>query len=332
MRVCVCRRGLAKILELLRAALPHDEVVECSPEEVTDVARTVDVLVPLVTRIPDAAFDSPRLRLVQQFGAGLDGVDPEAAARRGVYVANVPSGETANADSVAELAVCFMIALARRWPRTQESLRLQRLGSPMGTTLLEKTVVIVGFGGIGRALARRLRGFDMRIVAVTRRGPSGDEPDLDAHLPTSRLHEALAEADFVVVATPLNDDTRGLIGREALARVKKGAFLVNVARGGIVDRDALVDALRDGTLGGAGLDVYWTEPPDPNDPLFSLDVVGTPHIGGATDVSLREIAAAVAANVTRIAGGEAPRNCVNAATIDAAALASRRTPPRDGSG
>src|SRR5690349_7610894 len=152
MRVCVCRRGLAKILELLRAALPNDEILDCSAEEVSDVARTVDVLVPLVTHIPEAACDSPRLRLVQQFGAGLDCVDGEAAARHGIYVANVPSGETANADSVAELAVCFMIALARRWPRAQESLRLQRLGSPMGTTLLGKTVVIVGFGGIGRAL------------------------------------------------------------------------------------------------------------------------------------------------------------------------------------
>jgi phosphoglycerate dehydrogenase-like enzyme len=326
MRVCLCRRGAAKILEFLRAELPDDEILECAPEEVTDVAREVDVLVPLVARIPDAALASPRLRLVQQFGAGLDGVDFGAASRRGVYVANVPSADTANADSVAELAVLFMIALARRWPRTQQNLRERRIGAPMGTTLLGKTVVIVGFGGIGRALARRLRGFDMRIVAVSRRGPRGDDRDVDAHVPTARLHDVLPEADFVVVATPLDDGTRGLIGREELARVKPGAFLVNVARGGIVDRDALLDALRGGKLGGAGLDVYWTEPPDPDDPLFSLDVVATPHVGGATDVSLRGIAAAVAANVTRVARGEVPKNCVNADSVDRAALSAKSSP------
>jgi phosphoglycerate dehydrogenase-like enzyme len=323
MRVSLCRKGAAKILEFLRAELPNDEILECSPDEVVDMAREVDVLLPLVARIPDAALASPRLRLVQQFGAGLDGVDVEAASRRGVYVANVPSAETANADSVAELAVLFMIALARRWPRAQENLRAGRIGAPVGTTLLGKTVVIVGFGGIGRALARRLRGFGMRIVAVSRRGSERDDRDVDAHLPTARLHDALAEADFVAVATPLNEETRGLVGREALARVKPGAFLVNVARGGVVDRDALLEALRAGKLGGAGLDVYWTEPPDPDDPLFALDVVATPHIGGATDVSLRGIAAAVAANVIRVARGEEPKNCVNARSVDRAALAAK---------
>ena len=318
MRVCLCIRGAVKILAALRDALPQDEILECAPQEVPDVARDVDVLVPTVARIDEAALASPRLRLVQQFGAGLDGVDVEAASRHGVYVANVPSGETANADSVAELAILLMLALARKLPRAQENLRERRLGAPVGTTIMGKTVTIVGFGGIGRALVRRLRGFDVRIIAVSRHGPRGDDGGVDLHLPTSALREALEQADFVIVATPLNDETRGLIGREAFACMKQGAFLVNVARGPIVDREALLEALESKKLSGAGLDVFWQEPPDPADPIFSFETVATPHVGGATDKSFREIAREIAANVERVRRGEVPRNCVNASAVEGA--------------
>ena len=324
MRACLCLRGAAKILALVREELPQDEVVECSPPDVAEVARSCDVLVPLVARIGEDALASPRLRLVQQFGAGLDGVDVEAASRHGVYVANIPSSETANADSVAELAVLLMLALARKLPRTQESLRTRRLGAPMGTTLMGKTVAIVGFGGIGRAIARRLRGFGVRTVAVSRRGPRGDEADADRHVPASALLEILGQADFVVVATPLDEETRGLIGKDAFACMKDGALLVNVARGPVIDYEALLEALGSGKLGGAGLDVFWEEPPDPDDPLFALNVVATPHIGGATDVSFRGLAAAVADNVNRIRRNEVPRNCVNASSIDPAALRAKQ--------
>jgi phosphoglycerate dehydrogenase-like enzyme len=324
MRICLCRRAATRILESLRAELPEDEVLECSPEEVQDVARRVEVIVPIVARVGEDALASPCLRLVQQFGAGLDVVDIDSASRHGVYVANVPSGETANADSVAELAVLLMIALARRWSRAQESLRARRIGVPIGTTLKGKTVAIVGFGGIGRALARRLRAFSVRIVAISRHGPRGAEAEADLHLPASGLHAALEQADFVVVATPLQAETRGLIGRDAFAHMKRGAFLVNIARGAVVDREALLEALRSGKLGGAGLDVFWEEPPDPADPLFSYEVVATPHVGGATDTSLQDIAREVAANVNRLRRGEAPRNCVNAASIDPASLRAKQ--------
>ena len=319
MRLCLCRRGAARILESIRAELPQDEILDCSPKEVARVAQEVEVLVPLTAGIGENALASPRLRLVQQFGAGLDGVDVGAASRHGVYVANVPSGETANADSVAELAILLMLALARRLPQTQESLRERRLATPIGTTLLGANVTIVGFGGIGRALARRLRPFGVRIVAVSRRGARGGESEVDLHVPSSALPSAVAQADFIVVATPLSDETRGLIGAEVFANAKPGAFLINVARGPIVDREALIDALRSGRLAGAGLDVFWEEPPDPDDPLFSFNVVATPHVGGATETSLRGIARAVADNVERLRRGEPPRNCVNATSVERAA-------------
>jgi phosphoglycerate dehydrogenase-like enzyme len=323
-RICLCRRGIGRILDLLRADLPEDEVLECSPAEVPDFARTVEVLVPLVVPVGERALASPRLRLVQQFGAGLDGVDVEAASAHGVYVANVPSGETANADSVAELAVLLVLALARRLPQALENVRAGRLGTPVGTTLKGKTVLIVGFGDIGRAVARRLRPFGVRLLAVSRRGPRGAETEADLHVPTSSFQATLPQADFVVVATPLGPATEGLVGAEAFASMKRGAFLVNVARGAVVDREALLEALASGRLGGAGLDVFWQEPPDPADPIFSHAVIATPHIGGATDLSLREIAAAVAANVNRLRHGEVPRNCVNAASLDPSALQAKR--------
>jgi phosphoglycerate dehydrogenase-like enzyme len=316
-RICLCRRGATKIVELLRAALPQDEILECSSEEVASCTRQVEVLIPLIAPVTEDAFASPRLRLVQQFGAGLDGVDVDAASRYGVYVANVPSGETANADSVAELAILLMLALARRWARAQENLQMRRVGAPVGTTLMGKTVTIVGFGGIGRALAKRLRALGVRIVAVSRSGAFRGEAD--HHLAVSALPEALREADFIVVATPLTDETRGLIGKDALACIKQGAFLINVARGPVVDREALLAALVSGKLAGAGLDVFWEEPPDPLDRLFSLEVVATPHIGGATDLSLQEIARGVAENVDRLRRGEALRNCVNESSLRAKA-------------
>jgi phosphoglycerate dehydrogenase-like enzyme len=327
MRVCLCRRGAAKIVELLRGELPRDEILECSAEEVAYVAQQVEVLVPLIARVGEEALASPRLRLVQQFGAGLDGVAIDSASRHGIYVANVPSAETANADSVAELAILLMLALARRWSRAQENLRVRRVGAPVGTTLMGKTAAIVGFGGIGRVLARRLRGLGVRVVAVSRRRPRGEESDADLHVAVSELEDALGQADFVIVATPLNEETRGMIGRRAFASMKRGAFLVNVARGPVVEREALVEALESGRLAGAGLDVFWEEPPDPADPIFALEVVATPHIGGATDISLQEIGRGVAENVNRLRRGEVPRNCVNASSVDATALAARLNGP-----
>jgi phosphoglycerate dehydrogenase-like enzyme len=208
-------------------------------------------------------------------------------------------------------------------PRAQHNLRERRLGAPVGTTLAGKTAAIVGFGAIGRALAQRLRPFGVRLLAASRRGPRGEENEADLHVDASGLREILGPADFVVVATPLDEDTRGLIGSEAFACMKQGSILINVARGPVVDRIALLDALRSGKIAGAGLDVFWEEPPDPDDPLFSFEVVATPHIGGATDISLGGIAAEVGANVDRLRRGDALRNCVNASSIDAAVLRAK---------
>lgn len=319
MKIYFCREGLTRIMEWLKDELLEDQVLACSEESVPRAAREADVLIPTVSKITEEALRSPTVKLVQQFGAGLDTVDIPAATRHGVYVANVPSAGTGNAESVAELAILLMLALARQYPRTQECLRTRQLGTPMGMALKGKTVGIVGFGGIGREVARRLEGFEMKILAVSKRGPKPvvssvereDGERVDFHGPAESLPEVLRESDFVVIAPLLNEETRGLIGRKEFSRMKPGAFVVNVARGPVIDHDALVEALKEGKVAGAGLDVFWEEPVDPQDPIFSYNVIATPHVGGVTDLGLKGIAKRVAENVNRLRRGETPLNCVN---------------------
>ena len=315
MRIYFCRQGLTYVCQILQQELPEDDILDCPPDAVPEAAQQADVLIPTVSPIGSAALRSPRLKLVQQYGAGLDSVDIPAATAAGVYVANVPTAGTGNAESVAELALFFMLGLARKYRQTQESIQNRVLGSPMGQALKGKTVAIIGYGGIGRALAQRLAGFEMHILAVSRRGPTLDKPDKGiplTHVAQDGFHAVLRAADFVITAPPLNDETRGLMGQAEFACMKPEAFVINVARGPVLDYAALLTALREGRIAGAGLDVFWSEPFDPNDEIFQYNVLATPHIGGATDVSLQGIAKRVAENVNRLRRGERPLNCVNA--------------------
>ena len=315
MRIYFCRQGLTYVCRILQQELPEDDILDCPPDAVPEAAQQADVLIPTVSPIGGAALRSPRLRLVQQYGAGLDSVDIPAATAAGIYVANVPTAGTGNAESVAELALLFMLGLARKYRQTQESIQNRVLGSPMGQALKGKTAAIIGYGGIGRALARRLAGFEMHILAVSRRGPAPDKPDDGiplTHIAQDGFHAVLRAADFVITAPPLNDETRGLMGQAEFACMKPEAFVINVARGPVLDYAALLAALREGRIAGAGLDVFWSEPFDPNDEIFQYNVLATPHIGGATDVSLQGIAKRVAENVNRLRRSEMPLNCVNA--------------------
>lgn len=311
MRIYFCREGLNYIMNVLQKELPDDEVVSCAPEKVPEAALDADVLIPTVSRIGEDALSSPRLKLVQQYGAGLDSVDIPAATKHGVPVANVPTAGTGNAESCAELTLLFMLALARQYPRAQENLRQRKLGAPLGMALKGRTAAIIGFGGIGQELAKRLSGLEMKTLAISRRGPKTGEVAVDFHGAQDSLHEVLRQADFVIVAPPLNEETRGLIGQAEFACMKPTAFVINVARGPVLDYDATLAALKEGRIAGAGLDVFWYEPFDPNDPIFSYNVIATPHIGGATDLSLQGIAKKVAENIHRVRRGEPPLHCVN---------------------
>ncbi|NNL84372.1 MAG: hydroxyacid dehydrogenase [Myxococcales bacterium] len=316
MRIGVCIRGYKRIMELLRECLPDDEIFDCDREEVIAVAGDADVLIPTIAPIPEAAFTGARLKLVQQYGVGLDSVDIPAATRAGVLVANVPSVGTGNAESVAELAIAHMLMLSRSMPRAFERFREKKVGSPFGNCVWGSTVAILGYGGIGEEIARRLAGFGVRLVAVSRHGPGGSrkrDPSvhLDLHVGAEKMGDAVAEADYVVVAAPATPENIGLVDERIVARMKPGAYIVNIARGPVIAYEPLLEGLRSGRIAGAGLDVFWTEPFDPADPLLEQNVIATPHVGGATERSLWGIAQAVARGVEAVRRGELPPCCAN---------------------
>jgi phosphoglycerate dehydrogenase-like enzyme len=252
-----------------------------------------EALIPSMARITAPVIAAaPHLKLILQFGAGLEGVDRAAAEARGIPVRNVAG---VNAQGVAELALFLMLGLARRLPEHSRSFARGVVGDPVGSELLGKTLGVVGLGATGRALARMARGIGMRVIGLRRSPGSGQDPDAEWVGGPEDLDRLLAEADYVTLHLPTTPETRGLIDARRIAKMKPSAFLVNVGRGGLVDRDALVQALRDRRIRGAGLDVYWEEPPDPNDPLLAMDnVLATPHVGGVTEEGMVRLADRVA--------------------------------------
>jgi phosphoglycerate dehydrogenase-like enzyme len=296
------------VLSLLREALPEQEFIALghyAPESL----RGFDVVIPTMSRITEPLLDTAdRLRLIQQVGSGLEGVDIEAARKRGTRVANVPTDACGNADSVAELGIYLMIGLTRNVRGMAASFANRKIGEPRGTTLMGKTAGIVGLGGIGKALIRRLRALDMKLVGVKRdpADPAAGQIGLDWVGGPGDLERLLGMSDFVVLCLPLTAESRNLLNGRTFAAMKKGSFLINLSRGGLVDRDALENALAAGQIAGAGLDVFWEEPVDPTDPIFRHNIFVTPHIGGSTDISIGGIARIVADNIHRVERGQQP--------------------------
>jgi len=300
---------------MIRAALPEHEFV-ASGRFAVDSLGGFDVLIPTMCPVTGQVLASAdRLRLIQQCGAGLEGVDIAAAGARNILVANVPTDLSGNADSVAELGIFMLIGLSRDVRAMARSLGQRRMGEPQGRALCGRTVGLVGLGGIGQALVKRLKAFDVRLIGIKRRDPDQARRTLglDWAGGPQDLPELLGRSDYVVLCVPVGPDTRHLIDAKAFARIKPGAFLINLARGGLVERSALHQALASGRIAGAGLDVFWEEPPDPDDPIFSYNVIATPHIGGSTDVSMRGIVTAVAENLRRLANNQAPLHLKRAA-------------------
>lgn len=274
-----------------------------------DEIKGYDVLIPTMTLITrDIMEKADRLRLIQQCGAGIEMVDLKSARELRIWVANVPTDMSGNADSVAELGIYLMIGLARNFKKMAESLRNRKMGEPQGMALKGRTVGIVGLGGIGRALIKRLRAFDVRIVGIKRTEPQKAKEELGIEWvgTSEELPELLRMSHFVVLCVPVTEETKGLMNEETFSYMRGDAFLINLSRGGIVQRDALEDALSKGKIAGAGLDVFWEEPPDPDDPIFKYNVLATPHIGGSTDVSMKGIVKVVAQNIRRVQNNQPP--------------------------
>ena len=250
-----------------------------------------------------------RLQVIGRAGIGVDNIDLDAATTAGIAVVNAPTGNTVAA---AEHTMALMLALSRNIPNAHQSLKSGewRRSAFTGIEVRNKTLGIIGLGRVGSEVALRARSFGMRLVAydpfVAPDYARGQSVELLS------LEEVLAESDFVTLHTPLTDNTRSLIGARELSSMKQGARLINVARGDLIDEDALLEALETDKLGGVALDVFAKEPPGPSPLLDHAKVVATPHLGASTEEAQREVAIEAAEQVLAVLNGEPARNAVNA--------------------
>ncbi|WCJ43963.1 D-3-phosphoglycerate dehydrogenase [Euphorbia peplus] len=274
--------------------------------DVPDVIENYDICITNTMPIDSTIISrASRMKLLMSFGVGLDGVDIEAATRCGIKVGRIPSDGTGNAASCAEMAIYLMLGLLRKQNEMVVSVKQKKLGEPTGDTLFGKTVFILGYGNIGIQLAKRLKPFGVNIIA-TKRSWRSDQPNglpvqncviediVDEKGRLGDIYEFAGKADIVVICLRMNTETAGIVNKSFIASMRKGALLVNISRGGLVEYEAVVDHLKSGHLGGLGTDVAWTEPFDPNDPVFMFDnVVMTPHVAGVTEHAYRSMAKVV---------------------------------------
>lgn len=290
-----------------------------APDTLRACARGSDVVM-VRAQLPDDIFAAaPSLVGAVRHGAGVDMIPIAQATAHGVLVANVPG---VNANAVAEHVLRSLLQLARFGHLMALRLRERSAGwakarafADAGFELQGRTLGLVGYGHVGRAIARLCAtGLSMNVLAHSRSPFATDEPPVQ-RVP---LPELLAKSDFVVLACPLTDETRGLIGAAQLALMKPGSFLVNVARGPVVREADLIDALQSGRLAGAALDVFDTIPLPDDHPYWALEnVLITPHVAGITDDSMRAMGQGAVRAVEHLLRGEVPPNCINPQAVPA---------------
>ncbi len=346
--------ALRRLAESARVDLWDDDAPPSHDELIAHI-RDCDAVLSMVSDRLDAATiaAAPRLVAISNLAVGVDNIDLAAATRAGVAVGHTPGVLT---ETTAELAFALMLAAARRVAEGDRFVRAGRwrMWTPrlmLGRDLWGATLGVIGWGAIGQAVARRAAGFGMRILYAAhtsskstdsgtplkskRPAAAHQPPAADATLtPTApppaaecvELGRLLAEADFISLNVPLRPQTRHLLGVREFAAMKRGAILVNTARGAVVDQAALTESLRSGHLAGAGLDVTETEPIAPDDPLLKLpNVVITPHIGSASFATRHRMAELAVDNILDVFAGRLPRHCANPAVKLAAP--GRQAPP-----
>lgn len=294
---------------VISAAPPEFELRFASSYDWADqvaVAAQADILLPGFAAVTaNLLAHAPRVRLIQKWGVGIDAIDLDAVRRAGITL-SITNG--ANAGPVAELAVALMLAVYRRIPYVNRTMREGSWPTPeMRETCYQingKTVGLVGFGSIGRMLARRLRGFDAHVVYFDpHRAETLVEQELQARY--APLDEVMRTSDILSLHAPLLPQTAHMINAVSIRSMKNGAVLINTARGGLVDEQALFDALLNGKLRGAGLDAFDPEPPRAENPLLRLDqVVVTPHAGGGVFDNIGNVARHAFANMLNFVRGE----------------------------
>jgi D-3-phosphoglycerate dehydrogenase len=290
---------------------------QCRSEaDVVRVAADVDGIIVQYAPLSAAVLSELRhCRVIARYGVGVDNVDVAAATRLGIWVTNVPGF---CATELAEHTLGFILSLGRRLPKLDRAVRhgtWETIGV-MGPTrrLSELTLGLVGFGRVGREVAQRATAFGMRVLATAPHTTTATMAE--SGVQKVSLDELLERSDFVSLHLPLTAETRHLIDERRLRRMRPSAYLINTSRGAIVDEAALVRALQEGWIAGAGLDVLEVEPPRPDSPLLSLEnVILTPHASYYSDDSLAYLQRSVAEEVTGVLAGRPPRSPVNPTVI-----------------
>ena len=275
----------------LEAVFPRSEDA-LDEHSMAEMVRDCAALIVGTDPVSEAVLSSGSLRAVVKYGSGLDNIDVGAAHRLGITVVSTPG---ANARSVAELAICMMLALVRHVVFHHDTVRAESWERRTGVELKDRRLGIIGCGAVGREVAAIARCLGMEVVAFDPYVGELDVPAVD-------LQDLLSGCEVVSLHAPLSDETRGLIDAEALALMPRGGLLINTARGGLVDEEALAAALESGHLGGAALDVFEREPPGPSR-LLSLDnVILSPHAGAATVEAVERAGTQAVQEVARLLG------------------------------
>jgi D-3-phosphoglycerate dehydrogenase len=287
-RVLIADDMSKKAVEILTGAgFSVDFKVGMKPEELAAcIGDYHGVGVRSASKITAATLANPgKLKIIGRAGVGVDNIDVKTATEKGILVINTPQG---NAAAAAELAIGMMFALARKIPQASESMRqgIWEKKKFMGAEIAGKTLGVVGLGNIGRHAAERGVGLKMNVIGYDPHPPA----QLPAGVKTASLDEVITKSDFITLHVPLTPETKGLFGAATFAKMKKGSYLINCARGGIVDEDAVLEALKSGQLAGAALDVFGKEPPEPS-PLFQHEnLIASPHLGASTREAQEKVA------------------------------------------
>lgn len=315
MKVIVADKISERGVELLRQQAGWNIVSTTKETLNSEIADADALIVRSATKVTADLLDkAPRLRAVGRAGVGVDNIDLDAATTRGVLVMSTPGG---NAISVAEHTFALLLSLARQVPRLDKAMHEGRWekSSAAGTELRGKTLGLIGLGRIGSEVALRADAFDMRVLGYDPYISEAAAKEIQVEL--APLEKLLAESDFVSLHTALSPATQNLISTKTIALMKKGARLVNAARGELVDEPALAEALKSGKLAGAALDVFAQEPPK-NSPLIGLpNVIATPHVAGSTAEAQEEVGTQVAVQIKDYLAEGLIRNAVNLPALSA---------------
>ncbi|KZX14953.1 phosphoglycerate dehydrogenase [Methanobrevibacter filiformis] len=296
----------------------YSEVVvqtDITPEELKETINQYDaIVIRSRTKMTKEVIESAdNLKIIARAGVGIDNVDLNSATQKGIMVVNTAESTTI---TVAEHTMGLILAIARKIAIADKSVKENKWEKSkfMGTELRNKTLGVVGMGRIGSQVIKRCKAFEMDALAYDPYLPEEAAKELGIELVD--LNRLIKEADFISIHVPLTKETKHLIGEEEFKAMKNGTFIINCSRGGVIDEDALYDALKSGEIAGAGLDVYETEPPVGNKLLELDNLVATPHIAASTNEAQRDAAIIAADEIIEVLKGKTPKNVLNLPSVD----------------